>query len=97
MTVVILPELLADGLQFRLIRTQIHGSHGIEIRGVKPRSEDRVLNGILCGNSVGLCDGGWRDHRLRFHVGTNVGLPVRCLSRSVTPEPFLTIQPLQQT
>ena len=77
MAVVILAEFLADGLQFCLIRTQIHGSHGIKVRGVKPRCEDRVLNRILRCNGVGFCDGSRRDHRLRFHVETNVGLTVR--------------------
>ena len=50
MTVVVLAELLADGLQFRFVRPQIHCGHGFEVRCVEARREDRVLGRVLDGN-----------------------------------------------
>ena len=66
MAVVIPAKFFSDGFKFRLLRAKIHGRHGLKIRGVKPRSEDRVLDRILRDDCVGFSDGGWRDHRLRF-------------------------------
>ena len=68
MTVVVLTEFLADGLQLGLVGLEVHGSHGFEIGCVEPRRQDRFLGWILDRNGTSFCDGGGRDHRLRFHV-----------------------------
>ena len=77
MTVVVLAEFFTDRLQFRLIRSQVHGGHGLEIGRVEPRREDGVLDGLLDGNSALSCllgHGGGRDHQLRITVSSNVGV-----------------------
>ena len=42
--IVILAKLLADGFQLRLVGPQIHGRHGVKVRGVEPGGEDGVLD-----------------------------------------------------
>ncbi len=77
MTVVILAEFFTDRFELRLVRAQVHGGHGLEIGGVKPRSEDCVLDGLLDGDSTLGCllgHGGGRDHQLRYKVSSNVGV-----------------------
>merc|ERR1712100_579342 len=43
MTVVVLSELLTDGLQLSLIGLEVHGSHGVEISRVEAGRQDCVL------------------------------------------------------
>ena len=57
MAVVVLAELLADGFQLIGVGAEVHGSHGLEIRGVEPRSQDCVLHRILRGRCIGRADG----------------------------------------
>ena len=71
MAVVIFPKFFANGFQFCLVRTQIHGRHGLEISGVEAWRQDCVLDGILGGNGIVnrlFSNCGGRDHQFQYRL-----------------------------
>ena len=88
MTVVVLAELLTDGLQFSLIGLEVHGSHGVEISCVEAGRQDCVLNGLLgcnCAISSLVGHGCRGDHQFR------VSRCSQCRRRQPGPDVFVAV------